>query len=187
MTVPEDRTVADWLRRLHWALAAMPSPEREEIVAEARAHIEEAAAEGRSTAEVLAGFGPPDAYARRFMDEMELSAALGSGRVTPLFVAIARRAHQSLIAFAAFVVVLCVAMFAGGTAFAAGWKLIDPAHVGLWVSSKFFFIGQIDDPSTGRELLGLWLYPFAAVTLVLAWVICRFVLIRTLRMLSRPL
>ena len=187
MTVTKDRAVSDWLRRLSWALAAMPSPDREDIVAEARAHIDEAEAAGRATAEVLAGFGSPDAYARRFMEEMELSAALGSGRVTPLFVALARRVHHSLIAFGAFVIVLCVVAFAAGAALAAVWKLVDPQHVGLWLGSNFFFIGQIDDPSTGRELLGLWLYPFAAVTLVLAWIICRFVLVRTLRMLSRPL
>lgn len=187
MTATNDRAAAEWLRRLNWALAAMPPPDREDIVAEARAHIEEAAAEGRATTEVLAGFGAPDAYARRFLEEMELSAALGSGRVGRLFVAVARRVHQSLIAFAAFVVVLCVAGLAGGAALAAVWKLFDPVHVGLWLSPRFFFIGQIDDPSTGRELLGLWLYPFTCVVLVLAWIICRFVLVRTLRMLSRPL
>jgi uncharacterized membrane protein len=70
--------VQEWLRRLKWSLASMPSPEREDIVEETRAHLHEAIAGGQSAAAVLGGFGAPEDYARQFVDEMDVSHALGS-------------------------------------------------------------------------------------------------------------
>src|SRR5215475_3417190 len=61
-TDPSD--VQEWLRRLKWSLASMPSPERDDILAEARAHIDEALASGKTPAQALSGFGPPEEYAR---------------------------------------------------------------------------------------------------------------------------
>ena len=50
-----------------------------------------------------------------------------------------------------------------------GLKLTDPTHVGLWSSDHFFFFGIIDDPSTGRELLGPWIPAIALLFILIAW------------------
>lgn len=181
-----DPTVADWLRRLAWALAAMPAPQRDDIVAEARAHLEERAADGRSAIDALAGFGPAEDYARPFLDEMELTAALGSQKSGDLLGAVARRVHRSLVAAGAAVVLLTLALIALAAISLVIMKLQDPVHAGLWVGPGQQFIGTIDDPAQARELLGLWLYPLAAASLALAWLIGRLVLLWAVRRLARP-
>jgi len=179
--------IQDWLRRLAWSLATIPSPEREDIVAETRAHLLEAVAGGKSPAQALDGFDTPEEYARQFVDEMDVSRALGSGRPTAMFGTIARRMHRSAWALGAFVVVLLVAAFGAGVAYTAVMKIVDPEHAGLWVGNgnAIFFIGMIDDTSRAHEVLGYGLFPFAAVAIVLCWLGCRLVLTRTLKFLAR--
>ena len=179
------RLIEDWLRRLKWSLANVPSPEREDIVAEARAHIEERVASGSSIADVLAGFGPADAYARQFIDEMEIAAALGAQRSGDLLGVIGRRVHRSLTAALALLAVLALGLVAAASVVMAAIKLVDPVHAGLWIGPTQQFIGVIDDPSAAHEVLGLWLYPLAALSLLLVWLIGRLVLIRAVRTL-RP-
>lgn len=181
-----DPTVADWLRRLAWALAAMPPAQRDDIVAEARVHLEEGVAAGRSAAEALAGFGPAEDYARPFLDEMELTAALGSQKSGDLLGAVARRVHRSLVAAVAAVVLLALALVAFMAVSLVIMKLQDPVHAGLWIGPGQQFIGTIDDPTQARELLGLWLYPLAAGCLALAWLVGRLVLLWAVRRLARP-
>lgn len=185
MTVPEDRAVTDWLRRLHWALAAMPSPEREEIVAEARAHLEDAAAEGRATADVLAGFGPPDAYARRFLDEAEVTRALGGQRSGDLIAVVARRAHRSLVAAMAGVALLALGAVGLMATTLLFMEIQDPVHTGLWWGPKVHFVGQIDDPAAARDLIGVWLTPAAIAMLAGAWILARLALLAAVRTLAR--
>jgi hypothetical protein len=180
----EDQAVADWLRKLKWALTRMPSPEREDIVAETRAHLEERVAAGVTPAEAIAAFGPADVYARTFLDEMDVAVALGSRRLGDILAVVVRRLNRSLIAAAAFLVVLFVGGVALGLIVAAIWKIFDPAHVGVWIEGRSFWIGNIDDPAAGRELVGLWLYPIAAAGVTTAWLVCRAVLLWTVRALA---
>jgi hypothetical protein len=180
----EDRAVADWLRRLKWALTRMPSPEREDIVAETRGHLEERIAAGASPAQALAAFGPPEAYAHRFLDEMDVSAALGSRRLGDGLGVVVRRLNRSLVAVLAFLVVLFVGGIALGLVVAGAWKLFDPAHVGVWIEGRSFWIGDIDDPAAGRELVGLWLYPMTVAGVAAAWVVCRTVLLWAVRAIA---
>lgn len=180
-----DRAVAEWLRRLTWALGRMPAPQRDDIVAEVRAHIEEATASGRSPHDVLAGFGDPAVYARPFLDEMELASALGSGRPGDLFAAVLARAHRSLLAVLALAAVTALGVAAFTAVSLVIMKLQDPAHVGLWIGPRQQFIGVIDDPSQAREYLGGWLYPLAALVLTLAAVLGRLLLLWSVRRLAR--
>jgi uncharacterized membrane protein len=185
MTGIETKVVDDWLRRLKWALASMPSPEREDIVAETRAHLQDRIDAGQSAAEALAPFGEADGYARSFLDEMELEGVLARPRFIALLGTIARRAHKSLVAAVAFVVVLCLGAAALGVATTAVWKLTDPEHAGLWTGPGSFFFGINDDPSQMRELLGAWVFPVSVLILGLCWVVGRLVLIWAVRTIRR--
>ncbi len=77
----EDKSYAElmvYLRRLSWALSPLPQRDRDDVVEETRVHVL-ARVEGGQTIDVaLASFGRPDAYAARFIDEMELTGALAS-------------------------------------------------------------------------------------------------------------
>jgi len=68
-----------YLKRLRWALSHLPAEDREEIVTETRAHFSERVAQGATVEEVAASFGEPEAYARRFLENYEISVALSSG------------------------------------------------------------------------------------------------------------
>lgn len=183
MTGQQDRRIEDWLRRMHWALGRMPSPEREDIVAETRAHLRERMDGGQDAVSALAALGPADAYARRFLDEMELSGALGSQKSSDLLRVVLRRVHRSLIAAAAFVALLFIGAIGLGFPIVALCKLTDPSHFGLWVGPGNFTIGTNDSPEV-HEALGNYFYPVAVLVAGGAWVLGRMVLLwaaRTIR------
>lgn len=187
MTEPgvDTAAVEDWLRRLKWALASIPSPEREDIVDEARAHIADRIEAGATIPDALAGFGEPEAYARGFVDEMELSGLLARPRLPGLLAAIARRAHQSLVALLAFFTVLILGGTGIGFVLVAVWEVFDPEHVGFWVGPDDFNFGVIDNPGAANELLGPWLIPVALVLAAICWLLVRMVLISAARAIRR--
>lgn len=180
----QDRTGEDWLRRLKWALAEIPSPEREDIVAEARSHIEDRIAAGRKAGEVLADFGPAEIYARRFIDEMDTSGALAAQRSGDLLGVVMRRVHRNLVAALALFAVMVLGLLAFFDLAVIWMKVTDPVHAGLWAGPHHRFIGVIDDPSRSHELLGLWIYPLSALVLLLVWIIGRAILIWAVRTLQ---
>ncbi|MDQ0462923.1 putative membrane protein [Caulobacter ginsengisoli] len=185
MTIQYDEDlVAGWLRRFKWALKRMPSPEREDIVAETRAHLHERMAGGLTAVQALANFGAPEAYAGKFLDEMYLSAAAGSQSWSDNLRAVARFATRSGVAFVAIFVVLMVGSLGLGFLIAGVWKIFDPAHVGMWVGPRDFALGVVDHPEASRELLGNWMYPLCAAAVALAWFICRGVLLWAVRILA---
>jgi len=179
------RDAEDWLRRFKWALATMPASERDDIVAETRAHVAERLAQGQAALEVLAGFGEPDAYARHFIDEMELARVMGSQGSGAMLNAVLRRAHRSSVAAGALLLVLAMAAVAFPIVMTAINKLFDPVHAGLWRGPNEFFIGIIDQPENAQELLGVWIYPLAGLCLALIWLAIRFVLVWAVKSLAR--
>lgn len=182
----EPAEIQTWLRQLKWSLASVPSPERDDILAETRAHLEEAIASGRTPAEALQGFGAPEEYARRFVDEMDVAGALGSQKAGAMLSVIGRRIHRSVVAAAAAValVVLVLLAFTALTMFV--FKLSDPVHAGLWRNAHEFFIGKIDNPASATDLLGNWLYPLMVAVLFAAWLLGRLILLGAMRALARP-
>lgn len=183
MTDANQGRVENWLRRFRWALGAMPQAERDDVVAETRAHLCERIDTGQSADAALAALGPADVYARRFIDEMELSGALASQRSGDLLRAVLRRAHRSLVAAMAFLLLLIIGGLAVGLVGTAVGKALDPAHFGLWTGHGNFFIGQTDHPERMHELLGGWLYPVAVAALGLCWLLGRLVLLWAARVL----
>lgn len=174
-----------WLRRLKWALSALPARDQDDIVAEARAHLRDALDTGRTAEQVLAGFGGAEDYARQFVDQMELSGALGAGRSGPMLRVVLRRAHRSLIAAVAAVVVLACLLLAVTGASLVFFELTDPLRTGLWSGGGNLFVGMIDDPSKAVDLLGIWLLPAALGAVVVSLLIVRLVLIWAVRRLAR--
>jgi hypothetical protein len=185
MTIQYDEDLlAGWLRRFKWALKRMPSPEREDIVAETSAHLHDRVAGGLTAQQAIDNFGAPEVYARKFLDEMYLSAAAGSGNSGDSLRAVARLATRSTVAAVAFIVVLFVGSLGLGFLFAGIWKIFDPAHVGMWVGPRDFALGVVDHPEDSRELLGAWMYPLCAAAVALAWFICRTVLLWAVRTIA---
>lgn len=185
MIRPSSSPVNEWLRRLRWSLAALPERDRDDIVAETRAHLEERVASGEPPERALAAFGSPEAYARQFVDEMEVAGALGDPRSGTLLAVVARRVHRSLLAVAALVVVVLLGAAAFLLVSVAMMKVVDPTRAGLWRSGQGMFLGIIDDPARGEELLGLSLYPLAGLGLLAIWAVGRMVLLGALRALAR--
>ena len=168
--------VERWLSRLGWALNHLPPHERDDIVRETRSHIEDRVASGASLQQVLSGFGPAERHARRFVDEIQACEALGSQRVGDLARFVANRAHRSVGAAIALLALILLTILAGITVVVVGLKIVDPVHAGLWTGPGQTFIGIIDDPQAGREILGLWLFPAAAVVLTLIFIAGRLLL-----------
>jgi uncharacterized membrane protein len=174
-----------WLRRLEWALSALPVKDRDDIVRETRSHIEERLAQGMSEQQVLASLGDGDDYAQSFLDEFELSRALGSRRLPEMTRVAAAWAHRSIAAAAAFTWVLLIALYAAGVVLTAVMDFVDPVHWGFWVSKHMVLIGHVDDPAVARELLGAGIYPFAVGSLIVCWISGRSALLGSLRIVAR--
>src|SRR3569833_1336914 len=176
-----------YLRRLGWALSSLPERDRDDIVEETRTHVLARVEQGQDLSEALAAFGPAETYAARFVDEMEVTRALGSGRAMQGFGVVLRRAHKSLTAAAAFFAVLVVGGWGAGGLVAAAMKPGDPDRVGLWASPHNFFLGSVGQPPPPgmHELLGNWRYPAAAINAVIGWFLCRFIVTWTLKALKR--
>src|SRR3569833_1391232 len=85
-----------YLRRLGWALSSLPERDRDDIVEETRTHVLARVEQGQDLSEALAAFGPAETYAARFVDEMEVTRALGSGRAMQGFGVVLRRAPAAL-------------------------------------------------------------------------------------------
>lgn len=177
----EDPELSAYLRKLRWALAAVPDADRDSIVAETRSHILDRVEAGARLADALAALGPAEHYARDFRDSHALTTAISSRKLPQLLSALLLNAARSAVVAGAGAAILAAWSIAAVGVHLTLLKLGDPAHVGLWRGEHFFFIGIIDDPSTGTELLGLWLPAIALLVVVLAWALTHFLGVWALR------
>lgn len=175
-----------YLRRFRWALASLGEGDRDDIVEETRIHVLERTDQGQPLSQALAALGPAESYARRFIDEMEISDALAGQRPLRVLSVVFTRVHRSFAAALAFLAVLLLALFAIGVASVAVMKPFDPGHIGLWVSIHGdFFFGQSDGQGGKHEVLGPWLYPLAVVDVAVAWFAARLILLGAVSNLAR--
>jgi uncharacterized membrane protein len=163
----------------------MSSTERDDIVEETRGHLREVLAAGRTPATALAGFGRPEDYARRFIDEMDIAGALASQSTGALLRVVARQINRSVVAAIAAIAFIALSLVGVIAVMMLILKLTDPVHAGLWRGAHQFFIGKIDDPANATELLGTWLYSLCVCVLALTWLIGRWTLIWAVRGLAR--
>lgn len=183
---PDAAQIKEWLRQLESSLASMSPPERHNILEEARSHLHEKLAAGRTPAAALAGFGSPDDYAQRFVDEMQIEGALRSKNTGALLHVVTREINRDLVATLAGIgiAVLGVLSFVAVTMLIL--KLSDPVHAGVWIGAHGFFdIGKIGNPAHATELLGNWLYPLCVGVLALSWLSGRKLLLWAVRRIAR--
>lgn len=163
-----DGEVERYLRRLRYALRPLPSEEREEILREVRSHFldradssgSDRAASVRSTARAL---GTPEEYARAFVTDYRVTAALTDGSGFAMLYEVVRLAGSGvrwLLGLMLFLIVFGVAV---GLVVVGLLKLVFPESVGLWYAPDLGVLGMgwvdTDTAASAQELLGYWIVP----------------------------
>ena len=144
---PELKT---YLRRLGWALASLPKGDRDDIVEETQTHVLDRIEQGQSLSQALAALGSAESYARRFIDEMEISDALASQRQLRMLSVVFTRMHRNMTVAFSFLALMLLALLAIGCAGAAVMKPFDPQHLGLWVG-ELRLSGEIADAHVRQD------------------------------------
>lgn len=165
--------IGDYVRSLARALRALPECDRDDIVAEIRAHLEHRAGEGKLLDAVKA-LGAPEVCARAFIEEMKIQSAFADGGATKTFGALLALASRRATATAGLFFSGIFFVMAAAFVFIAFYEVVSPEKVGLWsdpVNGSFFF-GTMDQPApaTATERLGRWLIPVASALAVLSFV-----------------
>ena len=131
-TQADNPKLAEYARKLRWALSALPEADRDGIVAEMRSHVLDRVDAGATVDEALAALGTPDEYAREFRESYTVASALSSRRTPQLLSALLHNVLRSAaVAVSAFVIFIAWAV-AAMAVYLAALKITDPAHVGLW-------------------------------------------------------
>jgi uncharacterized membrane protein len=175
MTDTNQRAMNDYLRRLRWALAPLPSRDREEIVTELRGHfVERIEAGGTDFEAVAAEFGTPEEYAHSFLDNYRISTALASGSTRSMAGAALGAMGRSLGAFFGSLGVFILFAFAFAFALIAVFKPFAPHQVGLWTAPGEMVLG-ITDRNTAlyTDQLGYWIIPLALLGAGLIYLLAR--------------
>jgi hypothetical protein len=176
-----DPILGAYVRQLRWALSDLPEADRDSIVAEMRSHVLDRVDAGVSLEAVLAALGSPNDYADAFCESYEVAKALSSRKTPKMLRALLRGWSPSTSAVGALLIIMMAWGIALHIVFVALLKLSDPVHVGLWRGRDFFFVGIIEDPSSGTDLLGAWIGPIAFGSLMAAWFITHRLAIRALK------
>lgn len=169
--------VETYLTELGKRLSPLPAAERDEIVAEVRAHFAE-----RGSADALAEFDPVDVYAAQFLEVHALEKAVAKGGPVAIGSALVRGAR-----FAAETVFIVVPLLVVEVvAFALGlMALVKPFffhHAGYFVDAEghLVFLGIGRDMSRYRDVLGWWTVPVFLLPSILAF----YLALRGLRLLA---
>jgi uncharacterized membrane protein len=163
-----------FLRSLSWGLAILTPQDREDVLDEIRAHLIEVVAAGQDVDETIAGFGPPELYARNLVENYDLTRAVGGARVMPAARVLAARMTRSLLTAAIALLIAIPGLFVLTSLFLAFAKLTLPNQVGLWMGTDVFVLGMVDTPSeTTHELLGICFIPLILAFGGLNWLIAR--------------
>lgn len=138
-----EHEISAYTGALHAALRALPHAERADIVQEARTHLEASAQAGR-LAVTLAAFGPPDAYARQFLDGQGMHAVADERDIWTAAGNVLGSMFMALLAVM-FVTVAVIDM-------------LVPAF-GIWVNpaSGAVYFGHAGMTTRAQELAGVWL------------------------------
>lgn len=179
----DDRTIETYLKGLTRALRALPASDRDEIVAEIRAHLDHRAREGR-LAEAIKALRSPEVCARGFLEEIKIQDAFADGGPAKTIGALVALASRRATAAAGLFVSVVFFLVAAGFFITAGVEVVAPEKAGLWIGEEqgVFILGAYDapappapgappPPAPPREVLGRWLLPVAAGLGVLSFVI----------------
>jgi hypothetical protein len=146
-------------------LSGLTVQEREDIVDEIRAHVEErVAGSGFSVEETLRRLGPVEDLARDYTNGALVKRTNRSLSPLPVLRAARAWAMTGFHGVLAFVVALLGYSLGLGFMVCAMLKPLFPEQVGLWMSPHEFRFGFEPEHAPARELLGPW---FVQVTVVL--------------------
>jgi len=176
--------IEDYLNALSRALRSLPERDRDDIVAEIRAHLEHRAGEGRLN-EALNSLGSPESCARTFIDELKIQDAFADGGPTKTFGALLALASRRTTASVGLFVSSIFFIISIGFAFTAVAEIVTPDLAGFWVGPgpDHIMIGVFDPPTAPpapgapeppREIMGRWLIPFAAGMAVLFFLVSQW-------------
>ncbi|MBP2159617.1 MULTISPECIES: DUF1700 domain-containing protein [Asticcacaulis] len=177
--------VIQWLNTLQQALRPLPQAERDDIIREARAHLEDRIAAGLSPENALHGFGDARAYARGFLDDHSLNTALTSKRIIPMLKTLTVFAGRSTLAFFG----LMGTLIAGGIGLSSAISLIieifRPELVGLWYRAEdhntILRLGTWTPPEGATDIAGAWIYPLLIVLILVGFLMARYCVVGTLK------
>jgi uncharacterized membrane protein len=165
----EDKAIGllnDYIKQLKWSLSKLPSEDREEIIQEVHGHLLDRLKGSESVEdfqEILEEFGPPDMYARSFLENYEASVALASASPWQILQQNFRMISHGSSVVLSFLVILFLYILSVFLVLVGLLKPLFPNHIGLWVSrSPFSFLfGFKLSPESNSELLGYWIIPLA--------------------------
>ena len=159
-----------YLRRLRWALQPLPAEDRNEIVAEIRSHFLDRQAAGAEAGTIAAELGDPEVYARAFLENYQISAALAGGSVLRMLATASRWVGRGVIASVGFFVTLMLYLTSASWALVALLKPIFPDRVGFWTGDGLLAVGFVSQPRTAAvEHLGYWIIPLSLAAALLTW------------------
>lgn len=159
----------DFLKRVRQGLATLSQSERDEIIIELRVHLLDRQANG--SADVLAGFEPPEALASNFVTEYALRGALAQGTSLAMGRALLIAARDSVLGLVVLLPLVLVQLCAFFVLVTALLKPFMPSEMGLWVGGESFYVGINNGNPAIREVLGWWGVPVLAVSgVILFWI-----------------
>ena len=163
MTHDGEQEIDAYVRRLLWALQALPQDDRLNIAGEIHSHLSECAARGpRELDRAMAGMGSPDALARSYVEEFELAGAVNRASPVTLLLTILDRGTRNISALICGFTALTLYLLAIGSAAVAIGKFIIPANVGVWTTDRWFGAGiTFPAPTDAHEWLGYGIVPLA--------------------------
>jgi uncharacterized membrane protein len=166
MSRESEAEIDAYVRRLLWALQALPQEDRLNIASEIHGHLNDCASRGPAELErALRRLGTADRLARAYVEEYELAGAVNRASPVTLLLSVLNRATRSLLACGGGLAALVLYFFAIAFALTAVAKLIVPGDVGAWViGGRMLSIGLMDTPPPGaKDLLGYWIVPIAVL------------------------
>jgi uncharacterized membrane protein len=181
MGAQDESDINTWLGYLEQVLAPLPATERDDIVIEARAHLEERIAAGLSATSALTGFGKAETYARAFLDDHALTQALDSRRALTMATTLFRVAGQSLIATLGLVGFLVFGATTLGALACILLKLAQPQMVGIWQAPGHFAMGAVSHAPDAPEVAGNWIYPILIGLVIIDAALARLSLVLALK------
>jgi uncharacterized membrane protein len=162
---------AEFLSRLRQGLAGLPAAQMEEILADYRAHFDEALAAGRSEEEVSAALGDPARLARELRAESGLrhwETHRTLGALLAAIVSLGALVALDVLILLPFLGVFAVLVFAGGiTLFALGI-----AGLAVLLSGLFHWMGPAGIAcAASRVLAGIGLLGGSIGFAALGWIV----------------
>jgi hypothetical protein len=185
----EIQSIEKYVQQLRWALRPLPTEDRDDIVREIRGHLRERAEAGTpwSYERITGELGSPEDYAREFLDNYEITAALASRSTQAMMSQTLRLLTKGVKGFFGGLGLFVLFAFSVSSVFIGLIKPIFPGNVGMWRhDGGDLTLGYLDTPPEGgEEILGYWIVPLMLVVGVLSYIVAVWLMRHFLRSFRR--